>query len=76
MQADISLTDAFSRDYPEGDFRSVIQPKYKGPSLLETYKKEKTYFQVFSPKSGFVPNLSILDLLSNEGPEAVTYLRT
>ena len=28
----------------------------------------KPYFQVFSNKFGFVPNLSILDYLFNEGP--------
>jgi hypothetical protein len=28
----------------------------------------KSYFQVFSEENGFTPNLSILDLLFNEGP--------
>ncbi len=34
------------------------------------------YIQVFHEKFGFVPNLSILDLLFNEGPETINYLRS
>ena len=76
LKADITLTETFIPEYPEGDFRNLIHPKRKGPSLLETYQKEKTYFQVFSMKSGFVANLSILDLLSNEGPNAISFLKS
>ena len=75
LKADISLTESFIHDYPEGDFRELIHPKHKGPSLLDTYQKEKTYFQVFSLKSGFVANLSILDLLSSEGPNSISFLK-
>lgn len=32
--------------------------------------KEVKYFQVFEDKMGFIPDLSILDLLFNTGPEA------
>lgn len=46
---------------------------------LVAAKKEKafpltSYIQVFSEKHGFLPNLSILDLLFNEGTNALTYL--
>ena len=34
------------------------------------------YTQVFNSKHGFIPNLSILDLLFNEGPNALNYLET
>lgn len=34
----------------------------------------KSYLQVFNYKFGFVPNLSILDLLFNEGPYSASYL--
>ncbi len=33
------------------------------------------YYQVFDSKLGFVPNLSILDLIFNMGPEAKAYLQ-
>lgn len=74
IKAEIAFTEDFVKDYPEGDFRELIHPKHKGGNLLQLYKKEKTYYQVFSEKSGFVPNLSILDLLCNEGPNAISYL--
>ena len=33
------------------------------------------YNQVFQEKLGFLPNLSMLDLMFNEGPNAINYLR-
>jgi hypothetical protein len=49
------------------DLRSTIHPKKKADSLTI-----KPYNQVFGKQ--FVPDLSILDLLFNQGPEAVHYL--
>jgi hypothetical protein len=37
--------------------------------------KPVAYPQVFADRCGFVPNLSILDLLFNEGPNAENILR-
>jgi len=34
----------------------------------------KRYFQVFDDRHGFLPNLSIVDLLFNQGPQAKQYL--
>jgi tagatose-1,6-bisphosphate aldolase non-catalytic subunit AgaZ/GatZ len=34
------------------------------------------YPQVFQEKNGFIPNLSVLDLVFNEGPAALDYLKT
>ena len=76
IRADITLTESYEAA-PAGllDLRGRISPKNGGPNLMAEHKKEKTYFQVFSAKSGFVPNLSIVDLLSAEGPDAISYLR-
>lgn len=66
------------------DGRARIQPKYKGESLLAEYGCEQAYYQVFVNQKpsqaghgaqGFIPNLSILDLLSAEGPDAGRFLR-
>ena len=55
------------------DLRDDIHPKKESP-ILGIEIKEKPYYQVFSHKQGFVSNLSILDLLSNEGPNSISYL--
>ena len=48
--------------------------------LVENRKEQeqpfKPYVQVFDDKHGFIPNLSILDLIFNEGPNAMMYLES
>lgn len=51
-----------------GDYRELANAKLKSSYQMEPYQ------QVFSEKFGFIPNLSILDLLFNEGPNALGYL--
>jgi len=53
------------------DFRDVIRPKKPLPDPEFTPKR---YYQVYEQKHGFLPNMSILDLLFNEGNEAIFYL--
>jgi hypothetical protein len=55
------------------DIRHVIHPKRKGPDTEPPFSPQP-YRQVFSDKYGFIPNLSIVDLLFNKGPEAYTIL--
>jgi len=68
--------------YPQGeapettdDFRYTIHPKQQkqeaDPHFFPT-----PYTQVFNEKWGFVPNLSILDLLFSDGPETIRHLRS
>jgi hypothetical protein len=53
------------------DFRSAICPKHPMP---DPDFEPKPYYQVYQQKHGFLPNLSILDLLFNMGPESIFYL--
>ena len=53
------------------DFREAIRPKHPAP---DPDFCPKPYYQVYQQKHGFQPNLSILDLLFNMGPESIFYL--
>lgn len=61
-------TEYFHESAIEHDFRSLVNGK------KDNFKNEE-YIQVFREKEGFIPNLSILDLLFNEGRHAVDYLK-
>jgi len=54
----------------EKDFRPLVIAKSKQNYALQEYT------QVFDDKYGFLSNLSILDLLFNEGPNTIMYLET
>lgn len=73
IQPHITLTDAYvsAEDVGATDYRDVIRPKNPLP---DDRFQPRRYYQVYEQKHGFQPNLSILDLLFNEGPEAVLYL--
>ena len=53
------------------DYRSAINPKHPAP---DADFSPKPYYQVYAQKHGFLPNLSVLDLLFNMGPESIFYL--
>lgn len=54
------------------DFRNMITPKVSWSEDEQFCPKE--YYQVFKEKHGFIPNLSIADLLFNMGPESILIL--
>ncbi|HEY1023941.1 MAG TPA: WbqC family protein, partial [Sphingobacteriaceae bacterium] len=69
LQANPRFTGSYEKEYPGlTDFRENIHPR------RETGYVAKEYFQVFNDRSGFLPNLSIVDLLFNHGPQSVNYL--
>jgi len=65
--------------YAEGafdnDFRYKIHPK-ANQNIADENFKPVPYYQVFIEKFGFVPNLSILDLIFNEGPQSLSLLKS
>jgi len=69
IKATINYTEAFEREYPAlTDLRHTINSK------KESGFQQKPYFQVFEERHGFMKNLSIVDLLFNQGPQSVNYL--
>ena len=74
IQPDVSYTDGYtpgSNSSLVKDFRESINPKHPAP---DPEFMPRPYYQVFSQRHGFLPNLSILDLLFNMGPESVFWL--
>ena len=71
----ISCSEAFTPVKSEEDPRHFIHPK-KDQAVGDPGFLPMEYHQVFSDRLGFRPNLSILDLIFNVGPEALSYLQT
>ena len=55
----------------ENDFRTAFNPRQ---AIVDEHFSSRPYYQVFRDKYSFIPNLSIVDLLFNMGPEAVFLL--
>jgi len=70
INPEISLTNNYTHNPPEDvlDLRNSIHPKEKHHKPDPHYQSI-TYAQVFQDKHGFVPDLSILDLLFCMGSE-------
>jgi hypothetical protein len=56
------------------DLREVIHPKRDYAELDKDFKVV-SYYQVFQETLDFLPNLSIVDLLFNMGPESLLVLK-
>lgn len=64
-----SLTESFTiLVNDKKDFRYLVNAKKNTGFQFDKYT------QVFTEKHGYLPNLSILDLLFNEGPNTINYL--
>ena len=64
-----SLNNEYIKIPEEISFREKFSAKH--PSEFEINE----YYQTFSDKSGFLEDLSILDLICNKGPESMTYIK-
>ncbi|MBR9756482.1 MAG: WbqC family protein [Algicola sp.] len=72
LQLDLNVAETtdFEKDVQDKtDLRALVNAKLEQP-------KFDAYQQVFSEKHGFINNLSILDLLFNEGPNTLNYLQS
>lgn len=69
--SDASMAENATESSLIDDFRDVIRPKHPG---LDSDFMARPYYQVYQQKHGFQPNMSILDLLFNEGNEAILWL--
>jgi len=79
IAVDLRMTSDYSKEgIMDGeaceDLREMIHPK-RSNTILSDMGLEKPYFQVFSGKYGFKSDLSIMDLLFNEGPDSIMYLK-
>lgn len=76
MQPQIERTHEYHIEFTsdEKDFRERIHPK-KDFHLEDSAFFPQPYYQVFQEKLGFLPNLSIIDLLFNMGPESLLILQ-
>ncbi len=73
IRPNLQLTDQYANagELRADDYRDAICPK---KPLPDPTFEPTPYYQVYQQKHGFQPNLSILDLLFNEGNEAIFYL--
>ena len=71
MQPAVVYTEHYEPEVAN-DFRETIRPKHEGE---DPAFRPEPYYQVFREKFGFLPNLSIADLLFNMGPEGLVTLR-
>lgn len=71
----VEHTASYHTDFlpDEADYREVIHPK-KDYTEVDKDFLPKPYYQVFESRHGFLPNLSVIDLLFNMGPESVLVL--
>lgn len=71
FEKDIRFTEEYIQERNSSfDFRHRIHPK--DPQIKFSFAP---YQQVFSEKHGFIEDLSIIDLLFNEGPGTLDYLK-
>ena len=70
INIDYDFTESYNENYSEAlDLRNNY-------NKLNSDFGVKQYTQVFESKHGYIENLSALDLIFNEGPNAINFLKT
>ena len=75
LPVEISLSEDFAKAVPDDtlDLRGHIHPKSHRQRVDRNFQPVP-YPQLFEERHGFLPNLSILDLLFCAGPQAILHL--
>ena len=68
INSNFKKTSSYSEVIERNDFRNLAAVKTQPKNFV------KPYIQMFDDKHGFLPNLSILDLLFMEGPNTISFL--
>jgi hypothetical protein len=68
IDANFKKTPSYVTELEHNDFRNLADVKKQPKNLVNPY------IQMFDEKHGFIPNLTVLDLLFMEGPSAISYL--
>lgn len=68
FQMEWTWTEVYEKHSCHTDLRFLINSRKEKSIAVEPY------FQLFSEKHGFINNLSTIDLIFNEGPNALPYL--
>jgi hypothetical protein len=69
IDSDFKKTTSYILESENNDFRNLASAKVHPKIIVDPY------IQMFDDKHGFLPNLSILDLLFMEGPNAISFLK-
>jgi len=72
IEKTIVLTEQYTPIPENEDLRQLLTPK---KPLMLRHERFPVYYQVFSDRLPFFPNLSVLDLVVNEGPDGLSYLQ-
>ena len=74
LEVKVSRTEEYLPEVEGLDLREVIHPK-RDYACLDASFQVVPYYQVFQERLGFLPNLSVVDLLFNLGPESLILLK-
>lgn len=74
INSDLRVSTDYTPARPSDTDLRILLPR-KGSIPDDPHFHPRPYYQVFGDRTGFLPNLSIIDLLFNLGPESRTILR-
>ena len=74
LKRDYLLSEDYQSDSEVYDYRQSINPKKRLQRPDRSFQPVR-YQQVFIEKFGFIPNLSVVDLIFNEGPDSHRILK-